>query len=249
MNTTNLTSSNTSIPLNSIPLTAFISDVFNVYVLPPLCYMGVVLNLLCIIVTHKLKATKTFLYMELTSLSDFLFLLINSSLFIIRCGSLCNLGYTFGAKAYEIYIYLFIGSSLLFFSSLVEILILFDQYLTIKNRPLKFKTNMLVAVFSVISLAASTPTFLTRRIGTQNFYINGELFVLFVSTSNDLGRSNTGRVLNIAYGLYRGMALLVFLFIGNLLLTIEYHKFINKKNKITGASFTTKIYNQSRIFF
>jgi hypothetical protein len=249
MNQSNTTLANSTLPVNSQPLTTLIADIFNVYVLPPLCLVGIILNALSVRTTHKLRQTCTFFYMEISALSDLSFLAINSFLFIIRCGSLCSLGYTYVAKFYEIYIYLFVGSSLLMYSSLIDIIIVFDQYFIIKNKSFLQKINKIYILLplALVSLALSTPTFLIREIGQRTFYTNGVDSTLFVLASNDLGKSDLGRVISVVYGIYRGLVLLVFIFIGNMLLTLEFKKYVSKKQHL--RSRTGFMTNNSNYFF
>ena len=104
-------------------------DYSNVYLLPPICAFGIATNILCIIVSSKRDESnaKSLDYILLNSIIDVIFLLIQFFLFIIRCGALCPYGYTYGAKFYEAYIYLFIGYVLVTSQVLLSMYIAWDR--------------------------------------------------------------------------------------------------------------------------
>lgn len=222
--------------------TSHIADLFNVYILPPICLAGVLLNLLSSIVSFHFRHNRIFFYMLISSFSDMTFLFINFFLIIIRCGSLCPIGYTYASKVYEIFIYLYIGSTLLMFSSLLEILVLIHQYAIIKQiDPIKsINKYYILTLLAIVSLGLNTPVFIIRKIGI-NAYSN------HVVELNDFGRSDTGRYVSIIYGLVRGLLLMIFLFIPNVMLSIEFRKYVAKKRRIKSVNIL--LINSSNLIF
>ena len=84
-----------------------IVDYGNLYVLTFTSLFGLITNLLCIIIIAYLDK-KDFMnkFMLAYSLLNFEFHLINIFVGLIRCGSLCSYGFSFGSKVYELYFYL-----------------------------------------------------------------------------------------------------------------------------------------------
>ena len=122
-------SSNLPIFTSKENLTTRFTDYSNVYLLPSICLFGIITNTFCIIVSFKRDESnaKILDYIFLNSLVDFSFLLIQSFLFIIRCGVLCPYGNTFMAKFYEVYIYLYVGYVLVTAQILLNIYVTYDR--------------------------------------------------------------------------------------------------------------------------
>lgn len=115
---------------NKSSLTSKFTDYSNVFWLPTICAFGVLTSLLNIFVvgrplrhhtTHHQAEDHALLYILYNSLIDLFFLLTQFFLIIIRCGTLCPFGYTYGAKFYEIYVYWFVGYCLNTFQSMLNI--------------------------------------------------------------------------------------------------------------------------------
>lgn len=129
-------------------------DYSNVYVLPSICYFGCITSLISVMVTFKREDshTKTLNYIFLNSTIDFLFLLIQSFLFIIRCGVLCPYGYSFPAKFYEIYIYLYAGYILLTSQVLLNIYVSYDRYKMFSTKKANKKSVSIFKIYLVCAL-------------------------------------------------------------------------------------------------
>lgn len=223
---------------NDQNLLPIITDIFNVLILPPICFAGILLSLFCIIVTNKFKNNIVFFFIKINAVSDLSFLTINFFIGIIRCGSICPLDTTYEAKFYEKYIYLFIGSSFLMVSSLIEILIILVQYLTICKINLFEKINkyFILLIFLLLSIILNSPIMIIRKIDKAISPENEEIFTLQL---NEYGKTESGRILSIIYGLIRGAFLFILLFISNCMLTYEYRKYLKSKKKIHFAPKST----------
>ena len=126
-----------SIVHNSTDYLSFrITDIGNTFILPPICILGVLMNLLNVIVLLQPDLKDAiFSFMLINSIADFLFLFICSFTFIIRCGVLCNSGYTYESKFFELYIYLFVGNSILLFSTLLDIVVSLNRLFSFSLSP------------------------------------------------------------------------------------------------------------------
>ena len=107
----NASSNNLRVYYSKVNLTNSFVDNSNVYLLPSICLFGIGTSLLCLLVSFKRDDSnaKTLDYILINSAIDFIFLLIEIFVVIIRCGALCPYGYTYAAKFYEIYIFQYVG--------------------------------------------------------------------------------------------------------------------------------------------
>lgn len=164
-------------------LTIHTFDFFNVYVLPSICLFGIFTSIICVMVTFKRDESnaKTFDYIFLNSAIDLVFLIIESFLFIIRCGSLCPYGFSYSSKFYEIYFYLYVGYILVTSQVLLNIYVAYDRYkmFTAKSTSLLRRQSIFViyAVCVFISaLANAIPYLISKQVlplGVYKpFYIN-----------------------------------------------------------------------------
>ena len=151
-------------------LTPRYADYSNVYVLPPICAFGIATNILSIIVSAKRNETnaKSLDYILLNSIIDVVFLLIQFFLFIIRCGVLCLYGYTYGAKFYEVYIYLYIGYVLITSQILLSIYIAWDRLKMFSGKlsAQKPKLNLYIVyiIFFIIGCISNMPKLTLSKI-------------------------------------------------------------------------------------
>lgn len=212
-------------------LLPLITDIFNVFILPVVCFAGIILSIFCIIVVNQFKNNIVLFYIKLNAVSDLIFLVINFFIGIIRCGSFCTLDTTYAAKFYEKYIYLYIGSTFLMISSLIEIQIIITQYLTIRKITFFEKIHKYTYLFiiSIISLFLNSPIFIVRKIDKK---VNSENETIYSLQLNNFGQTEPGRILSIIYGLIRGVFLFILLLITNCLLTYEYKIYLKNKIKI-----------------
>lgn len=149
-------------------LTVRFADYSNVFLLPTVCYIGVLFSILSLFVSFKSDESnaKTLNYIFLNSLIDFLFLITQSFLVVFRCGVLCPYGYKYASKFYEIYIFLYFGYILVTSQVLLNIWVAYDRLkmfsgkLTGQKPPSIFKVY---AVFLVISTLANAPNYLLPR--------------------------------------------------------------------------------------
>ena len=152
---------NSSLPIyySKESLTIRFADYSNVYLMPTVCAFGIATSLICILVSLKRDESnaKLFNYIILNSSIDFIFLWCEFFIFIIRCGILCEYGNTYGAKIYEIYIFLYAGYVLVNSQVFLSIYIAYDRLRLFstkdssKNQISIFKVYIICFLISVLS--------------------------------------------------------------------------------------------------
>lgn len=221
-------------------LTTRFIDNSNVYLLPSICLFGIITSLICILVSFKRDESnsKTQDYIWINSMIDFLFLLIEFFLFIIRCGSLCPFGYSYGAKFYEIYIYLYIGyilmSSQVFLSLYVSIerLRIFSGKLVVqKNKNLFFVYNICLLI-SI--LANALPYLIAKEITPLGIlYSNDSSFeILYMRATRKNFQTPVFKHLLTACLVIKDLVMYMTLLVVNIWVCLEFRKFLDIKNKL-----------------
>lgn len=140
-------------------------DYSNVYLLPSICYIGILTNIVCLLVTFKRDDSnaKTLDFILINSFIDLLFLIIESFLFIIRCGVLCTHGFSYGAKVYEMYMFIFAGYVLVTSQVLLNIFVSYDRLRMFSAKKYNRKQMNIFKIYTIcfiISLFANTPPYL-----------------------------------------------------------------------------------------
>lgn len=146
-----MNNSNLTIYYSKENLTTRFVDYSNVYLLPSICLFGIITSSICICVSYKRDESnaKTLDYILLNSLVDFFFLIIQFFLFIIRCGMLCPYGYTYIAKFYEIYIYLYLGYVLVTAQIFLNIYVVYDRLKMFTGKLTNQKQLTIYQVFGI----------------------------------------------------------------------------------------------------
>ena len=236
---------NTTTYLNCTDLySSPISDFTNVFIIPLVSFIGALLSLTSIIVIAK-SELKGDLYniMLISSIFNFVYLLIVFMNIIARCGSYCAISYNQSTKIYEQYVYLFIGNTILLSEFLLDFI--FSLYRLISfsskfnsSRLHKISTSAKFIFIVVLSVLANIPLFLTGRIikkFTCTKYENSEakLDTIYSIVINEIDDSFIMSDFLLVISVVRGPLLFVLLFLINLLIGYKFSKFIrNKKNVI-----------------
>jgi hypothetical protein len=105
---------------STLTLSSRLTDYANVYFLPTICLIGIFSNLIAILILSRpnLKGN-IYQYMLLNTIVDLVFVLICIFTVIFRCGIFCPYAYTYWAKLYEKYIFLYAGNICLLFGGLI----------------------------------------------------------------------------------------------------------------------------------
>ncbi|RNA36356.1 hypothetical protein BpHYR1_007041 [Brachionus plicatilis] len=218
-------------------------DLVNIYVLPSVCLLGIILNFLSIIILVRLRfKTELYKFMLSISVSDFLFLLMSIFLVVFRCGRFCPYGYTYISKLYELYFYLYLGNVLLMFVLLVNLLICYNRIRSFSSRSLRaeattFRVKILLVI--LVTTLANIPNYaMTRyvkKIGIIRPGANGtskrwqhEMDVYSVEPL-DFSLIEWVKVVLFVINLARGFILMIILFLLNLIIAIKLRHYIKAR--------------------
>ena len=250
---------------STLDLSARISDISNVYILPPLCLLGIIFNTITLFVLIKSNLKKEiFRFILITTVCDLCFLVINSFTFLIRCGSLCATGYTFSSKFYELYVHLYIGNTFLLFGTLLNIIVSLSRFFSLSAKSTKSKFEKLrfeIKCFGLIlvSLIVNAPSYLISRsvqllgylefrtqIDANTTQLNYE--ALYSATTNDIGKNAVLTSFLFVLTVFRGLFLLILLFVINVLIGYKFAKYLENKKKIMPFPLSVNSTN-SKYFF
>ena len=245
--------------MDLLSLSPRILDTLNVYVQPFFSLFTLVCSMLCAItLSSKRLEGITYQHLFIDSVAATVYGLSNCFTFIIRCGALCSLGYSYWSKLYEIYFYGYLGKSLELFMLLVEIHL---SYLRIasfskenKSRayiPIKFRY---VIFFIVAFSTCVTVTILPRSIiltgylapmsGLNNTIltnvtIDSSYTPLYIISVKD--KYSTLGLILLVISILQGVGLLMVLVIINVVLFVKFRLFLRKK-KISGSGKSPSVY-------
>lgn len=150
---------------SKVNLTNRFVDVSNVYVLPLSCFFGILTSILSVFVSLKRdKANaKVFDFIFINSSIDLTFLLIQSFIFVFRCGIFCSFQYTYPSVFYKLYIFLFIGYALVTSQILFNIYVAYDRFrifsgkLTLSQK--SFNIYIVYAICGVTAILTNSITY------------------------------------------------------------------------------------------
>jgi hypothetical protein len=161
---------NSSLPIyySKESLSTRYADFANVYLLPSACGFGIITSFICVLVSFRggESNAKSLDYILLNSLIDLLFLLCEIFVVIVRCGLLCPYGYTYGAKIYETYVFLYSGYILVTSQVLLSIYISYDRLSMFSGKVSAQKRLTIYKVYAtcfLISAAANAPIYGVSR--------------------------------------------------------------------------------------
>jgi hypothetical protein len=169
---------------NVMELTTSYIDIGNTFILPPICIIGIITSLICIIVLKNIKLGVN-QYFYIASISDLIFSVTCFSIGFIRCGSFCSFGYSYIARIFELYVYTFLTNSCLLFSLLIDLLITIIKKLksfSIKYRSMAKAFNInenkiQISIILAVSLSVNTIIFpLTREVNQFGYLITNDTF-------------------------------------------------------------------------
>lgn len=223
-------------------LTQQFIDYSNVYLLPSICVLGIFTNIITMIVSYKRNSNENiFKYIFINSTADFLFLLTQSFIAIIRCGVLCPYGYSYWSKFYEIYIYLFVGYIIIAFKVMLDISVSLNRLLLLSNiKPGSKEINFYLKafLFLIISICLNlAPYVLSREIVIKAFYFNSfnstEFEILYTKSIKLEFQTTWGRALLASLTIIKDPFLFTSFCTINILLAIKFRKHIKKKKLLT----------------
>jgi hypothetical protein len=153
---------NSSLPIvdSKVNLSSRFFDYSNVYFLPITCSFGLLTSILCLLASYKKDASNANLmtYIFINSTIDFLFVLTQLFSFIIRCGILCPYGYAYLSKQYEIYIFWFVGYSLINMQVFFNTFVAYNRLKAFSSKSIQQTSNFYrpLILFALIAIVLNT---------------------------------------------------------------------------------------------
>ena len=240
-------------------LTAKITDIGNTYILPAICVFGIFTNFISMIVLYKMDLKNSiYKFMLIVSIRDFIYLFLPVFLTIFRCGALCSYGYKYESKVYELYIYLFIGNSIMTFGNMLDIFVSLNRLLAFsstspKASEISFKWRCIVSgIFAIIIniLVIILPKsiqkigLLTTFDATNSTHIIYE--VLYSVKLSNIGKNQIGQLIVTILTFVRTTFLIFFLFLINVIVGLKFSRHIHKKKMIVNSN-NSKIINGTKL--
>jgi hypothetical protein len=238
-------------------LTPLFSDFSNIFILPMIAFYSCINNIICIITfaNRRLIKNPTYKYMLYISISDFIYSLINMFIFTIRCGVYCSFGYSYGSKLFETYVYQFLAKVFECSTILADIKLSFIRLDSFKktnvHKKKLVKLHFLVFFLAAIFLIApSAVIFKEVKLFGYLLILNGSNQTtyepLYLSQSTQLGTNIYVKSIIISLSLIRGLVLLNFLSVINLIVFIKFRIYMNNKKKhLTTPSLAAFIENNT----
>jgi hypothetical protein len=114
---------------------SLIQDILSTFILPIICYISLLSNILNIAVFFCLESNrKIYKYMLLKSIINSIYLFACSFIFLLKCGQFCNdLKHYYLVKLYQLYIFNYLTSCLGLLDLFIELIICFSRYAVISN--------------------------------------------------------------------------------------------------------------------
>jgi hypothetical protein len=228
-------------------LTDEITDYGNLFVLTFTSLFGLITNLLCIIIIGYLDK-RDFMnkFMLAYSLLNFEFHLINVFVGLIRCGSLCSYGFSYGSKIYELYFYLIGQNIILLTCILLDLGISLNRLASFQNKTSMYLiikkenfTCVFVCIFLASVLVISICYLLPRQVNQLGWLVDENDFnisnqttmgkALYQVTANDIGKNDKIVIFLLVLNIFRGVVLLVILFVLNVIISYKYQRHMKMK--------------------
>lgn len=219
------------------------------YVHPTFVLLAGVICILCsyILAQRELRTSGPFFqYAAVNSFTAGLASPCLAMYFLTRCGSLCTTSPTYWSQVYEIYGIYFFTSSVFFSTSLVQIAISFQLYLSVTQKfkrlnSISPKYVMLVLFFVSFGLGATIPfAFLVRK-ETYVVIENGMQTIIELYRNRIDPTSIVLVYISYTVVIFSNYIFLIILIIVNVLIFIELRKLMAKKIKMTKKNQVTAI--------
>ena len=180
----------------------------NVFFLPIVSFIGFLLNLLCAFVYLNILKThpenKMYNYLVVNSISNSIAMLIDSFAPVALCGNSCNISHTYAAQVFYLYGFIYLADVFETFSSLIDIVITIDRYVTINNKMTFFKKishRTIIASVFIFCFIYYIPFIAKKRISSivqplQHAALLQSLdskFIRYITISSEFGKSLFGR--------------------------------------------------------
>lgn len=218
-------------------LTSRLIDYSNVYFLPVICLFGILTSICCLIVSGKKDTTKirnasNLKFITVNSLMDFIYLLTQFFIFIIRCGALCPFSYTYTATFYQTYVFWFLGYTVINAQVLFGIFMAYDRLrmLTKRRKSTKFIYSVSVVCIVISVFLNVLPYIVFRKIDVYVVYQsqNTTEFLYHSVIAKNFQTSFFEAVQTVILTIKDPFLFLVFCFV-NSLVCLKFKQHMNKK--------------------
>jgi hypothetical protein len=205
-----------------------------VYTLPIASLISFILNIPCLIVLfHRKLKGDTFKYLVLKTLCHLGFLFIIALTPTFRCTS-CAFSLTLFTKIVQYYLSICLLNPLSTGAALVEIALTYDRLLMLKQHKSKYLVKLrfwpTTICFIAISILVNLPIMFSVKI-EQVPGTNIWLYLIM-----DFSNTAFYRFYSIFYSIMQALLALIVLVVLNILVKIEFSKYIKRKTNLTGNS-------------
>jgi hypothetical protein len=216
--------------VNRLTPISLLNLINNIYMLPIGSVIGFILNIPCLIVLfHRKLKGDTYKYLIFKTLSHLGFLFIIAIGPVFRCTT-CPISLSLFANVVRYYLNLCTLNPLSTYAALVKIAVSYDRLLMLKQQKSKYliklpfwPTCICLILFSFI---ANLPFMLASRIGP----LEGTNIWLFFRT--DFLNTQFYQVYVFSYTISQNLLSLIMIVVLNILVKIEFGKYIEKKKKL-----------------
>lgn len=232
-------------------LTKRMSDFSNVYILPAICLFGIASNSIIILISARLiRQHRIFSHVLITALSDLLFLVSQLPLFLIRCGILCPYGYSQWAKSYELYVFWFVGYSIVTFQFFLNIsvslerLILFFKVDLNSSRKVFQHFYLKCVGFLIAAIVLNTPGYILSMNVTPLGILNqsNSTVLLYVKQVKNEYKTQSLQLLLTIIAVLKEPLLIVLLCLIDLFVLVKFKQHIKLKAKLSNKGDTWNFY-------
>ena len=208
-------------------LSLLINDIGWTFLLPLICLLSLIANLINISVLFKLRRHKnnTYNYIFLKSITNSIYLFFCFFVFIFRCGIFCNnLKHLYITKFYQLYIFNYLTSCFGMYDLLIELLITITRFLTLlRNTQMTRSISNLVLFGSLlISFLFYLPNLFCFQI-IQDDEINNRYKIKIISNKS----LNVIQILDTAGISVRGLLIIFLMVFINLLSFLKFNQNIS----------------------
>lgn len=213
-------------------------------VIPIICVIGLILNVLCFIVFLRPKE-KIYFYLAIKSFGESLLLMLGAILPYETCLN-CNLEDTYMKMMFILITQKFLKQVIYLSITILEIEISFNRLFLITSHQLKIlivrKDKLKVFVYIFISCAIFSPTFFAFEIIKKDF--NDEYQLVYT----DFGRSRLFYYFYVFFLLFENVLSIIILLPLNIIILIKFKKFIKNKSKnLTTIATVNELLRQNNV--
>jgi hypothetical protein len=199
-----------------------------VIIIPVICIIGLILNILCCIVFFSLKE-KTFFYLGFKSLAECLFLIIGAISPYITCYN-CVLDNTYLRMLITLITNKFLKMAVFLFITFLEIEISFNRYYLIVSHNTKTSIEkndkIKVSIYTIICILIYVPCFFAYEIKRIIPFDNEHVLV-----PNEIGNNLIFTYFYSYFGLIANVTSILVLLPLNVITLIKFKKFMKNKSQ------------------